>query len=325
MSDSVRDAQAGGVHDAAGQGRGRRLHVLGPDAHPHHDSADGAADDDLWSRPCAPPLPRRCLSRSDPVAGPHALAGSAGRLQEEPARAAAEPPAAPAPPAAGRAGQARRTDPAGQAPRSPARRAPRPPSPPATRSAPRPPPTCEEYIKDIKGKGPLKAMFETTQGKLTCELFDEEGADDGGQLRGPGPRPEAVQGPQDQRDGEAAVLRRPDLPPGHPRLHDPGRRSAGRGHRRSRLPLRRRVRPHAAPRQARPPVDGQRRPRAPTAASSSSPSGPPPTWTTATRVFGACKEVDADQEDHPGRKGPRRPQRQPPQDPDHHQEADDPT
>ena len=25
-----------------------------------------------------------------------------------------------------------------------------------------------DYVKDIKGKGPLKAVFETTQGKLTC-------------------------------------------------------------------------------------------------------------------------------------------------------------
>ena len=33
-------------------------------------------------------------------------------------------------------------------------------------------------------------------------------------------------------------------------------------------------------------------------------------------VFGACKEVDADQEDHPRREGSRRPQQQPPQDPD---------
>ena len=31
-----------------------------------------------------------------------------------------------------------------------------------------------EYLKDIKGKGPLKAIFETTQGKLTCELFEKK-------------------------------------------------------------------------------------------------------------------------------------------------------
>jgi peptidyl-prolyl cis-trans isomerase A (cyclophilin A) len=32
----------------------------------------------------------------------------------------------------------------------------------------------EGYLKDIKGKGPLKAIFDTTQGKLTCELFDKK-------------------------------------------------------------------------------------------------------------------------------------------------------
>jgi peptidyl-prolyl cis-trans isomerase A (cyclophilin A) len=32
----------------------------------------------------------------------------------------------------------------------------------------------EEYTKDLKGKGPLKAIFETSQGKLNCELFGEK-------------------------------------------------------------------------------------------------------------------------------------------------------
>jgi peptidyl-prolyl cis-trans isomerase A (cyclophilin A) len=39
------------------------------------------------------------------------------------------------------------------------------------------PPTAadlEPYTKDIKGKGPLKATFETSQGKLTCELFEKK-------------------------------------------------------------------------------------------------------------------------------------------------------
>ena len=32
----------------------------------------------------------------------------------------------------------------------------------------------EEYTKDMKGKGSLKAIFETTEGKLTCELFGDK-------------------------------------------------------------------------------------------------------------------------------------------------------
>jgi peptidyl-prolyl cis-trans isomerase A (cyclophilin A) len=39
------------------------------------------------------------------------------------------------------------------------------------------PPTAadlEEYLKEVKGKGQLKAIFETSQGKITCELFDKK-------------------------------------------------------------------------------------------------------------------------------------------------------
>ena len=39
------------------------------------------------------------------------------------------------------------------------------------------PPTAadlEAYTKDIKGKGPLQAVFDTNQGKITCELFAEK-------------------------------------------------------------------------------------------------------------------------------------------------------
>jgi peptidyl-prolyl cis-trans isomerase A (cyclophilin A) len=32
----------------------------------------------------------------------------------------------------------------------------------------------EEYTKDLKGKGPLKAIFETSMGKLNCELFPDK-------------------------------------------------------------------------------------------------------------------------------------------------------
>jgi peptidyl-prolyl cis-trans isomerase A (cyclophilin A) len=39
------------------------------------------------------------------------------------------------------------------------------------------PPTAadlETYTSDIKGKGPLRAVFETTQGRITCELFPDK-------------------------------------------------------------------------------------------------------------------------------------------------------
>jgi len=61
---------------------------------------------------------------------------------------------------------------------------PPPPAPPAEPAKPagdtgnevRPPTAAdlEGYLKDIKGKGPLKAIFDTSQGKITCELFDKK-------------------------------------------------------------------------------------------------------------------------------------------------------
>jgi peptidyl-prolyl cis-trans isomerase A (cyclophilin A) len=93
---------------------------------------------------------------------------AAGCKKEQPA---AEPPAPPTPP-----------------PAEPAKPAePTPPTEPAVPSAGaeaakpagdevRAPTAADlpEYLKDIKGKGPLKAVFETTQGKLTCELFEKK-------------------------------------------------------------------------------------------------------------------------------------------------------
>src|SRR5215213_7988056 len=93
------------------------------------------------------------------------LGAAACKKEAPPAAPEPPPPAQPAPPAE---------------PEKPAE-----PTPPANPTAQAPaatgdevrPPTAadlEGYIKDIKGKGPLKAIFDTTQGKLTCELFDKK-------------------------------------------------------------------------------------------------------------------------------------------------------
>src|SRR3954452_14064120 len=67
--------------------------------------------------------------------------------------------------------------------------------------------------------------------------------------------------PGDPREDHGPAVRRHDLPPRHRRLHDPGRRPARSGLRRSRLPVRRRVPPGAGLRPALPAGHGQRRPR----------------------------------------------------------------
>ena len=113
----------------------------------------------------------------------------------------------------------------------------------------------------LSGSGPLTAKIETTLGTFTCELYDKQApitvANFVGLARGAAP----LEGPEDRQVGrEEALLRRPDLPPRDPRLHDPGRRSAGRRHRQPRLPLRGRVLARAEVRQAGPAGDGQRRP-----------------------------------------------------------------
>src|SRR4051795_2059660 len=64
--------------------------------------------------------------------------------------------------------------------------------------------------------------------------------EDRAQLRGVGRGHSGVEGPQHGPGAHRAVLRRRDLPPDHPELHDPGRRPARYRHRRPGLHLRRR-------------------------------------------------------------------------------------
>ena len=86
------------------------------------------------------------------------------------------------------------------------------------------------------------ATMTTSEGDIVLELFDEDAPKTVEQLQGA------------RRQG---LLRRADLPPHHPGLHDPGRLPAGHRHRRPRLHVRGRVqRPQGRPRRAR---HGQRR------------------------------------------------------------------
>ncbi len=45
---------------------------------------------------------------------------------------------------------------------------------PATEVAPPKAEDLPDYIKDLKGKGPLLAVFDTTMGKIRCELFEKK-------------------------------------------------------------------------------------------------------------------------------------------------------
>jgi len=101
------------------------------------------------------------------------LAGAACKKEEPPAPPppppppaepvkAAEPPKAEPPPAAEPPKPAE-SAPAGEAAKAPGETV----GPPTAAD-------LEGYIKDIKGKGTLKAVFETSQGKLTCELFEKK-------------------------------------------------------------------------------------------------------------------------------------------------------
>ena len=136
--------------------------------------------------------------------------------------------------------------------------------------------SLEDATKGLKGTGTLMAKIDVEQsgkslGSFTCELFDKQApktvANFVGLARGVRPW-------KDPKTGEWVKKPMYDgtgLPPRHPRVHDPGRRSQGHRHRRSRLRVRRRVRP-TADRWTRAaswrwPTAG----RAPTARSSSSP------------------------------------------------------
>ena len=126
------------------------------------------------------------------------------------------------------------------------------------------------------------ATMKTSEGAIVFELFDEDA-------------PKTVE--NFKKLAGRRLLRRAELPPHHPRLHDPGRLPAGHRHRRPGLHVRGRVqRPQGRPRRAR---DGQRRARTRTARSSSSspptrargstastPSSArsPRAWTSSTRI-----------------------------------------
>ena len=90
-----------------------------------------------------------------------------------------EPPAPPAPPPAVEpAKPAEPAKPPAEAPPAAAAADPAKPAEPAKPEGDviRPPTAAdlEEYTKDIKGKGPLKAVFETSMGKINCELFPDK-------------------------------------------------------------------------------------------------------------------------------------------------------
>jgi peptidyl-prolyl cis-trans isomerase A (cyclophilin A) len=95
----------------------------------------------------------------------------------EPVRTAAPAPA-PAPDARAQASaqDTRPADPGAAAPAA------EPAAPTAAASAPGDtdevrPPTKDDlagYVADLKGKGPLQAVFDTSHGKITCELFDKK-------------------------------------------------------------------------------------------------------------------------------------------------------
>ncbi|HEY0705750.1 MAG TPA: peptidylprolyl isomerase [Polyangia bacterium] len=126
-----------------------------------------------------PKLP--CTSKLLPLALLLPL-GTACKKQEP-------PPPPPTPPAAEREKPAEEK-PATPPPATPPPAAPSDPAAAAAAEAPKPagdnkpfdgeslrPPVAadlEEYTKDLKGKGPLKAIFDTTEGKLTCELFADK-------------------------------------------------------------------------------------------------------------------------------------------------------
>ena len=116
----------------------------------------------------------------------------------------------------------------------------------------------------------LHAHFTTSEGAFTVQFFEAEAPNTVANFVGLAEGTKEWTDPRSRQEGEAAVLRRADLPPRHRRIHDPGRRSARHRHRRARLQVRRRVPSQAAPQQGRAccrwPTPGP----APTAASSSS-------------------------------------------------------
>jgi peptidyl-prolyl cis-trans isomerase A (cyclophilin A) len=103
-----------------------------------------------------------------------ALAPTGCKKESPKPPAAAEPPPAAEPAKAAEATPPAAEEPASSSPAAPEAQAAEPPQ--AADDEPRPPTAAdlETYVKDLAGKGPLKAIFETTHGKITCELFEQK-------------------------------------------------------------------------------------------------------------------------------------------------------
>ena len=103
-----------------------------------------------------------------------------------------------------------------------------------------------------------QAILKTNHGDITLTLFPNHAPETVANFAG---LADGHQGVRRRQRPQRPVLRRPHVPPGHPRLHDPGRLPARHRHRRPRLHLQGRAPPRAGLRQALPARDGQRRPR----------------------------------------------------------------
>ena len=103
-----------------------------------------------------------------------------------------------------------------------------------------------------------QAILKTNQGDITSTCFPNHAPETVANFTG---LAHGHQGVRRRHRPHRPVLRRPHLPPGHPRLHDPGRLPARHRHRRPGLHLQGRAPPRAGLRQALPARDGQRRPR----------------------------------------------------------------
>ena len=87
-----------------------------------------------------------------------------------------EAPPPPAPPATPPSEPAKPAEPPPAEPAKAAEETPPAANPTAAGDEVRPPTAADldTYTSDIKGKGPLKAIFETSMGRLTCELFPDK-------------------------------------------------------------------------------------------------------------------------------------------------------
>ena len=135
-------------------------------------------------------------------------------------------------------------------------------------------------------------IMRTSEGDITINLFDDQTPVTVKNFLGLATGEKEWTDPFTGQPSDRAVLQRPDLPPHHQGLHDPGRLPAGQWHRWPRLRLRRRDRPRTHVRPAVSAGHGERRPAspaatarrmAPTAPSSSSPPCRPRGSTDITR------------------------------------------